>query len=54
MPAVARYLQMKLNVQSRLGNPFQRVNLTGQQKSALEPVAGEFTVACGLAERMND
>ena len=54
MPAVARYLQMKLGVQSRLGNPFQRVNLTGQQKSALEPVAGEFTVACGLAERMND
>ena len=53
IPAIAKYLQLKLGVAVKLGNPFQRVDLTPQQKAALESVAGEFTVACGLAERTN-
>lgn len=50
MPAVAQYFQLKFNLPARMGNPFQKVNLSTEQKQALEPVAGEFSTVVGLAE----
>ena len=53
IPLVAEYIEVKTNVQTIQGNPWQMVQVTPDQQQALIAVASEFAVAIGLAERSN-
>lgn len=54
IPFIDAYIQMKTNVATVQGNPWQFVRVTPDQQQALVSVANEFAVALGLAERSND
>ncbi len=54
IPLFAEFIEAKTNVQTVNGNPWQFVRLTPEQQQALAPVASEFAVCIGLAERSND
>ena len=54
IPFIAEYIEMKTGVATIQGNPWQYVKVTPQQQQMLLPVASEFAVAIGLAERSND
>ena len=54
IPFIAEYIEMKTGVATIQGNPWQYVKVTPQQQQLLLPVASEFAVAIGLAERSND
>lgn len=54
IPFIAEYIEIKTNVPSIQGNPWQFVRVTPEQQQALIGVASEFGVAIGLAERSND
>lgn len=53
IPFIAEYIEVKTGVQTIQGNPWQLVQVTPEQQHALLPVASEFAVAIGLAERSN-
>jgi len=54
IPFMAEYIEMKTGVATTQGNPWQYVKVTPEQQQLLLPVASEFSVAIGLAERSND
>ena len=54
IPFIDAYIQMKTNVVTVQGNPWQFVRVTPEQQQALVNVASEFAVVIGLAERSND
>ena len=54
IPVIAEYIERKTGVATIQGNPWQYVKVTPQQQQMLLPVASEFAVAIGLAERSND
>lgn len=53
IPFIAEYMEVKTNIPTIQGNPWQFVRVTPEQQQALLPVASEFAVAIGLAERSN-
>ena len=53
IPFIAEYIEVKTNIQTIQGNPWQLVQVTPEQQQALMSVASEFAVAIGLAERNN-
>ena len=54
IPYIAEYIEAKTGISTVQGNPWQYVKVTPEQQQALLPVASEFAVAIGLAERSND
>lgn len=54
IPFIAEYIEAKTNVPTTQGNPWQSVRVTPEQQQVLQPVASEFAVAIGLAERGNE
>lgn len=54
IPFIAEYIEVKTGIPTIQGNPWQFVKVTPEQQQALMPVASEFGVALGLAERSND
>lgn len=54
IPFISEYIEAKTGVPSSQGNPWQLVRVTPEQQQALAPVAMEFAVAIGLAERENE
>ncbi len=54
IPFIAEYLEVKTNVPTTQGNPWQMVRVTQEQQQALISVASEFAVVIGLAERSNE
>jgi type IV pilus assembly protein PilM len=54
IPFIAEYMEVKTNIPTIQGNPWQYVRVTPEQQQALLPVASEFAVAIGLAERSNE
>ena len=54
IPFIAEYIEVRTNVATVQGNPWQYVKVTPEQQQALLPVASEFAVAIGLAERSNE
>lgn len=54
IPFIAEYIEAQTNIATVQGNPWQYVKVTAEQQQALLPVASEFAVAIGLAERSND
>ncbi len=54
IPFIAEYIEAKTNVPTTQGNPWQLVRVSPEQQQVLQPVASEFAVAIGLAERSND
>lgn len=54
IPFIAEYIEAKTNIPTTQGNPWQLVKVSPEQQTVLKPVASEFAVAIGLAERSND
>ncbi len=54
IPLFSEYIEARTNVPTMKGDPWQMVRTLPEQKQALMPVASEFAVAIGLAERSND
>lgn len=54
IPFIAEYIEAKTGVPTSQGNPWQLVKVSPEQQMVLQPVASEFAVAIGLAERSND
>lgn len=54
IPFIAEYIEAKTNLSTTQGNPWQLVKVSPEQQQVLAPVASEFAVAIGLAERSND
>lgn len=54
IPFMAEYIEMQTGVATTQGNPWQYVEVTPAQQQMLLPVASEFAVAIGLAERSNE
>ncbi|MBQ3470699.1 type IV pilus assembly protein PilM [Candidatus Saccharibacteria bacterium] len=54
IPLFPEYIEAKTGISTMKGNPWQAVRLKEDQRRALSPVANEFAVAIGLAERSND
>ncbi len=54
IPFIAEYIEAKTNVPTTQGNPWQLVRVSPEQQQVLAPVANEFAVAIGLAERDNE
>ena len=54
IPFMAEYIEMQTGVATTQGNPWQYVKVTPAQQEMLLPVASEFAVAIGLAERSNE
>ena len=54
IPFMAEYIEMQTGVATTQGNPWQYVKVTPAQQQMLLPVASEFAVAIGLAERSNE
>ncbi len=54
IPFIAEYIEAKTGVPTAQGNPWQLVKVSPEQQMVLQPVASEFAVAIGLAERSND
>lgn len=54
IPLLAEFIEAKTGIATGHGNPWQRVKMTPEQQNALAPVANEFAVAIGLAERSNE
>jgi type IV pilus assembly protein PilM/plasmid segregation protein ParM len=54
VPAFAQYMASKVGIGAQLGNPWQRVNVSAADQSKLQPMAAQFAVAIGLAQRTGD
>jgi type IV pilus assembly protein PilM len=53
IPFISEYVEAKTGVATAQGNPWQLVRVTPEQQQVLAPVAMEFAVVIGLAEREN-
>lgn len=53
IPFIAEYMEIKTGVATAQGNPWQLVRVSPEQSQVLAPVANEFAVAIGLAQRSN-
>lgn len=51
IPLFADYMKQKTNISTTLANPWQKVQLTGNDKEKLASVATQFGVVLGLAQR---
>jgi type IV pilus assembly protein PilM len=54
IPLMKEYIEMKLSVPTEMGNPWRKVAVPPDFQSALTPIATEFAVCLGLAERNNE
>ena len=54
IPFIAEYMEAKTRISTIQGNPWAQVEVNEMQRQALASVAGEFSVAIGLAERSNE
>ena len=54
IPLMAEYIEAKTGVATVVGNPWQLVQMTPEQRQILAGVSNEFAVTVGLAERSND
>ncbi|MDR2336894.1 MAG: pilus assembly protein PilM [Candidatus Nomurabacteria bacterium] len=54
IPFMGEYIEAKLSTPTKRGNPWQRVIVPPEFQVNLAPVATEFAVCLGLAERVND
>lgn len=54
IPFIDAYIQIKTNINTVQGNPWQFIRVSPEQQQALINVASEFSVVNGLAERSND
>lgn len=54
IPFIDAFIQMRTNIVTVQGNPWQFVRVMPEQQQALINVANEFAVVIGLAERSND
>ena len=54
IPLMAEYIEAKTGVATTVGDPWQLVQMTPEQRQILAGVSNEFAVAVGLAERSND
>lgn len=53
IPQLDSYISNKTNVQVNLANPWQRVQVPASYQQQISPIANEFAVAIGLAQRSN-
>jgi type IV pilus assembly protein PilM len=53
IPFMSEYIEARTAVSTTQGNPWQRVNVPNQYQDKLQPIASEFAVVVGLAERGN-
>lgn len=53
VPQMDRYISAKSGINTISANPWQRVNVSQGYQQQLAPVAAEFAVAVGLAQRSN-
>ena len=53
VPGFGQYISTKTSIQSSIANPWQKVSVTQTDQQQLAPIAAEFAVAIGLAERRN-
>lgn len=51
IPLFSDYVNQKLSVSSALANPWQKVQVSSADKDKLSPIATQFGVALGLAQR---
>ena len=51
IPLFSDYVNQKLSIQAQLANPWQKVQLSAGDKDKLAPIAPQFGVALGLAQR---
>lgn len=54
IPLFPEYIEARTGVPAVIGNPWQAVRTTAEQRQALASVANEFAVVIGLSERSND
>lgn len=54
IPFIAEYIEARTNIATTQGNPWQYVRVTPEQQQLLLPVASQFEVVIGLAERSNE
>lgn len=53
VPGFSEYITSKTGIQSVMGNPWQRVQVSQANQQQLAPVASEFSSVIGLAQRRN-
>ena len=53
VPGFGEYVSAKTGIQSTIANPWQKVRVAQGDQQQLAPVASEFAIAIGLAERRN-
>ena len=51
IPLFSEYIKQKTNIQTVLSNPWQKIQMSPTDKDKLAPVATQFSVALGLAQR---
>jgi type IV pilus assembly protein PilM len=51
IPLFSEYIKQKINIQTVLANPWQKVQMNQTDKEKLAPVATQFGVVLGLAQR---
>ncbi len=51
IPLFSEYIKQKTSIQTTLANPWQKVQMSPSDKEKLAPVATQFGVALGLAQR---
>ena len=54
IPLFPEYIEARTGIPTMVGNPWQSVRMTAEQRRLLAPVSNEFAVAIGLSERSND
>ncbi len=53
VPGFGEYVSAKTGIQSAVANPWQKVRVSQADQQQLAPVASEFAIAIGLAQRKN-
>lgn len=54
VPMMNNYIANKVNLTTTIGSPWSNINLNSSQQQTLTPIASEFSVAVGLAQRSNN
>ena len=54
IPAMSQHIANKTNMNAVIGNPWINVSYDNSYRQVLEPIASEFAVAIGLAQRSNN
>ena len=54
IPGLSAYLSEKTGIQTELGNPWQRVQVSSANQTTLQPLSAQFSAAIGLAQRGAD